>query len=286
MVGYCVEMWIKKLFKGIFLSLLTLLFAVLSTLMWIYMSANVDKLTEHYPLINPVDKSFEVVWVKEKPSDWVSLKQMSKYAHWSIVLKEDWAFYQHPGVDFNQIRIAIIDHFKKGKRVRGASTITQQLVKNLFLSPSRSLWRKLKELFYTYKLEKKFSKHQILEYYLNIIEVGRDLFGIKQAALHYFGISPKDLTPKQSAFIAMLLPSPRKYSYSFRKKELTEFAKFEIDQVLIKLRMANIYDEEDRLIAIKECFDWELNCDPDLVVDRLSEKTQHPGPIIDKTKNN
>ena len=84
----------------------------------------------------------------------------------------------------------------------------------------------------------------------------------------------------------MLLPSPIKYSYSFRKKELTEYAKFEIDRVLIKLRMANVYNEEDRLIAIKECFDWELNCDPDLIIDRLSEKTIHPGPILDKTRNN
>lgn len=270
----------KKLFLSTLIFAFTSLFAVLSTFLWIYFTSSVDKITKHYPQVSLINEEVIVKWSKKKPSNWSDLKEISEFAKWSIVVKEDWTFYQHEGIDLRQIFKALRDHFKKGKKLRGASTISQQLVKNLFLDNSRSFWRKAKELIYTYKVEKKYSKEKILETYLNVIEFGKNLYGIKNAARFYFNKNPINLSPKESAFLSMLLPSPIKYSYSFRKKELTEYAKYEIDRVLIKLRMANIYKEEDRLNAIKECFDWEINCNPLLIKDRLSERTENPGPII------
>lgn len=263
----------------------TLLFALLSTFMWIYFNSSVDKMTKSFPQVKRKSESVSINWSKVKPSSWVNLNEISEYAKWSIIVKEDWAFYQHEGIDLRQVLKALRDHFNKGKRLRGASTISQQLVKNLFLDNSRSFWRKAKEVIYTYKVEKKYSKEKILEYYLNVIEFGKNLYGIKNAAKFYFNKDPIHLTPKESAFLSMLLPSPKKYSYSFRKKELTEYAKYEIDRVLIKLRMANLYKEEDRLNAIKECFDWENNCDPSLIKDKLSERTENPGPIIKSSED-
>jgi monofunctional biosynthetic peptidoglycan transglycosylase len=195
--------------------------------------------------------------VKSMPSAWVKLDNISYMAAHSILVSEDWGFYQHSGYDLNQIRKAFTDIITD-KRYRGASTITQQLVKNLFLSNEKSISRKLKEFLIAIKIENVLSKKEILEIYLNIIEYGEGLFGIKNASYFYFKKHPKDLTPKEGAFLAMLLPNPKKYSQSFRDQHLTEFATKIIKSILDKMIQAKYISKEDALIFKLQKFGWEI----------------------------
>src|SRR5690606_25653822 len=161
--------------------------------------------------------------VKKRPAYWVNLGDISTYGKWAIILSEDWAFYQHQGVDLDQLKIAITESLTLGK-VRGASTISQQMVKNIYLDHSFSFFRKFKELIITYKVEKTLSKQRILEVYLNSIEFGPGIWGIRNASFHYFKKHPSRLDPREASFLAMMLPSPKRYYESFRKKKLTPFA--------------------------------------------------------------
>lgn len=193
---------------------------------------------------------------KKKPKNWVHLKEISKFTKWAIILSEDWSFYQHHGVDFEQIRLALSDFLTTGK-LRGASTIAQQVVKNVFLTSERTLLRKFKELILTFKLERNLSKNNILEIYLNIIELGPDVYGIHQASWYYFKRAPSSLGPLESSFLAMLLPSPRRYSVSFRKKRRTPFARKRINSILHKMKIAGVISEKEFLREKKRTFSWE-----------------------------
>jgi len=120
---------------------------------------------------------------------------------------EDFSFFSHNGFDTHEIKIAAREAVK-GKRVRGAYTITQQLAKNLWLSPSRSPFRKLKELILTRQLERDLSKRRILELYLNVVQFGPDVYGAEAASRRYFGIPPGELNREQAAKLAASLPRP------------------------------------------------------------------------------
>jgi monofunctional glycosyltransferase len=187
-----------------------------------------------------------VVLRKGRPPGWISLSEVSKLAVGAIVVSEDWAFYQHKGYDPNQIREAIKDDWEAGRFVRGASTITQQVVRNVFLEKDKNLWRKLKELIFAVELEKQVRKRRILEVYLNIAEWGDGIYGIGNAARYYFGKSPGALTAKEGAFLAMLLPSPKRYGQSFRLRRLTNYARDTIESILIKMTQARYLSVEQR----------------------------------------
>ena len=222
----------------------------------LYFGNDVEKLVNNYPFYNLKSSKYELK--SEKPLSWVSVDQVSNEAKWAIIVSEDWAFYNHKGLDTEQIKITIEESIKEEKLVRGASTITQQVIKNTLLTNERSLWRKFKEAILSYKLEKYLSKDKILEIYLNIIELGDGVYGIKQASSLYFNKHPSKLTAREGAFLAMLLPSPKKYSISFRKKELTPFARKIVESVLIKMRQAKIYSKSEWLAYRKDFFDWEI----------------------------
>ncbi len=202
---------------------------------------------------------FEVEIVKNQLSNWTSINQISKPAQMAILISEDWAFYSHPGYDEKQIREAIEESIESGKLKRGASTITQQVVKNVYLSQEKSLIRKARELWLATKIEKVLGKKRILEIYLNIAEWGEGIFGISQAAQFYFQKSPSQLTAKEGAFLAMLLPSPKKYSISYRKKELTKYAKKTVHSILNKLVSANVLTSEQRDEEWKKPFVFETD---------------------------
>lgn len=223
--------------------------------LFLWHSADVEKLIGYYPYFDI--KTQEYSFTSDRPKDWVSINDVSRYAKWAIVVSEDWAFYEHNGIDLNQLRIVIGESIKQGKFVRGASTITQQVIKNTMLSNERSLWRKFREMIMSYKLERVMNKDQILEIYLNIIELGKDLYGVSKASRHYFNKPPSELSAREGAFLAMLLPSPVKYGTSFRRKELTAFAREVIDSILVKLRQADVYEEEQRIIESQKLFYWE-----------------------------
>jgi monofunctional biosynthetic peptidoglycan transglycosylase len=140
---------------------------------------------------------------------WLPYERFSPHLVRAVLAGEDPRFFVHHGFDWDQIREAIQENLEEGEIVRGASTITQQLAKNLFLSTSRNPVRKLHEAVITVELEMLLGKRRILELYLNVIEWGDGIYGAEAAARHYFGRSAAQLTPEQAAFLAAIIPNPR-----------------------------------------------------------------------------
>jgi monofunctional biosynthetic peptidoglycan transglycosylase len=200
-----------------------------------------------------------ITFEKSRPAQWVSIPEISKKAVGAIVVSEDWAFYQHHGYDPNSIKEAVNHDLAKGKFARGASTITQQVAKNVFLDADKTMARKVKELFLAVKLEETFKKPKILEVYLNIAEFGEGLYGIGPAARFYFGKSASELTAKEGAFLAMLLPSPKRYSVSFRQKQLTQYARKTIYSILGKMVQARYITEEEKIAERAQPLSFETN---------------------------
>lgn len=130
----------------------------------------------------------------------------------AVLVAEDAAFFQHDGIDYDELRVSMETNLERGRLVRGASTITQQLAKNLYLSPSRNPYRKLRELMITRRLEAELSKTRILELYLNLIEWGDGIWGAEAASLRYFGVSASELSAEQAALLAGAIINPRVYS--------------------------------------------------------------------------
>ncbi|HET6490241.1 MAG TPA: monofunctional biosynthetic peptidoglycan transglycosylase [Syntrophales bacterium] len=141
---------------------------------------------------------------------WVPLSQISPYMVKAVLIAEDDKFYSHEGFDFEAMQKAIEKDIKLGKFKYGGSTISQQLAKNLFLSPSKNPLRKAKEVILTWRIENNLSKRRILEIYLNVAEWGDGIFGIEAASRHYYGKSAAELTPMEAARLAVVLPNPLK----------------------------------------------------------------------------
>jgi monofunctional glycosyltransferase len=143
---------------------------------------------------------------------WVSYTRISPNLKRAVLAAEDDAFFEHEGVDLEQLKTAIQQDLENGRAIRGASTITQQLAKNLYLSPSRDPLRKLRELIIARRLEAALSKARIFEIYLNVIEWGDGIWGAEAAARSYFGTSAATLSPAQAAMLAGAIINPRTYS--------------------------------------------------------------------------
>ena len=142
---------------------------------------------------------------------WVPLEEMSKYMPVAVIASEDANFLSHHGFDFDAIRAAAKD-MKKGKRRRGASTISQQTAKNVFLTPSSTWLRKGLEAYFTVLIELLWSKERIMEVYLNSIEMGPQIYGVEAVAIRHFGCQASELTRANCALIAATLPNPLKFS--------------------------------------------------------------------------
>jgi len=219
---------------------------------------SITKIPNTYFEINVKDTRASYIQVATMPGDWVPLDKISKRLRGAIISSEDGKFYTHPGYDIEELQDAINDGVvKKKKKVRGASTITQQLIKNLYFQTDRSLWRKTKEMALTLWIEDKVKKDKILETYLNVIEYGENLFGIKDAAKYYFKKEPSQLTARESAFLAMLLPSPKRYAQSFKRKELTAFASKIINSILFKMLQGGYIGVEEYYANLDSHFPWE-----------------------------
>lgn len=139
---------------------------------------------------------------------WISAKNIPSNAVNAVIASEDQQFYHHFGFDLHSIRAALSAHLIGGRHLRGASTISQQVAKNLFLTPSKSFIRKGLEVWFTLLIEIMWSKERIVAVYLNIAEFGDHLFGIEAASQHYFGTSAKNITRSQAAILAATLPNP------------------------------------------------------------------------------
>jgi monofunctional glycosyltransferase len=142
---------------------------------------------------------------------WTPLSEMSDQIKKAVIVAEDGMFYEHEGIDWYEVKQSLKKDLQKGKFVRGASTITQQVAKNLFLSSSKDPIRKIKEIIIAKSLEDKLTKRRILEIYLNIIEWGNGIYGVEAAARAYFGKHASELTRDDAARLAAVIPNPLRY---------------------------------------------------------------------------
>jgi monofunctional biosynthetic peptidoglycan transglycosylase len=142
---------------------------------------------------------------------WVPISRIPKYVLDAIIVAEDGTFYEHGGIDWFEVQESLEKNLEEGRAARGASTITQQLAKNLFLSTSKDPLRKLREVIITVLLEKTLEKRRILELYVNLIEWGPGVFGIEAASHTYFGKPASALTLDEGARLAAVIPSPLRH---------------------------------------------------------------------------
>lgn len=182
------------------------------------------------PLVseNPTTTAFIEAYKKKARRDgrdadiaqtWVPLSAIAPTLKNAVLIAEDDAFFAHRGVNIDQLKSAY-EEWKKGKRLRGASTITQQLAKNLYLSPSRNPLRKVKEFIITQRLERELDKERILELYLNVIEWGDGIYGAEAASQHYFRKDAKSLDEREAVFLAAIIPNPTLLSEHKHRKRL------------------------------------------------------------------
>ncbi len=157
---------------------------------------------------------------------WVPYDRISTHLKRAVLVTEDAAFFEHEGIDFEELEKSIELNWRKGQVLRGGSTITQQLAKNLYLSPSKNPLRKLREFLIARRLEAELSKRRILEIYLNVIEWGDGLYGVEAASRQYFGVSASAIAPEQAAMLAAVIINPRRYdatrpsSFLVRRQQL------------------------------------------------------------------
>ncbi|WP_301100970.1 monofunctional biosynthetic peptidoglycan transglycosylase [Propionivibrio sp.] len=199
--------WLKRLLLGFFgLLLLYQLWLFGWVLWWSWVNPDTTRFMEIR--LGELQAKDPKAQLKKQ---WVSYGQISSHLKRALIVAEDDLFVHHEGFDWEGIQKAIEKNRKKGKVVAGGSTISQQLAKNLFLTPSKTPWRKAQEAIVTLMIEAVWSKQRIFEVYLNVIEWGNGVFGAEAAARHYFGISAAQLSAEQAARLAGMVPSPRFY---------------------------------------------------------------------------
>ncbi len=183
---------------------------------------------------------------------WVSLRDISPFVVQTIVSHEDASFFKHDGFAVWAIREALARNLEEGRYVVGASTISMQLAKNLFLHRDKTLARKIQEMLYTWWLEDSFTKDKLLELYLNVIEYGPNLYGIGPAAMHYFGRPASELSPAEAGFLASILPSPATYYRLYQLGTLSNSMKNRIKRLLEHMVRRGRLSEEALAYATEE----------------------------------
>jgi len=193
---------IKRLFRFIFKILLGLfLFSIFIVVVYKWMPVPFTPLMAIRYFENP-DEPVE--------HDWVPIEDISRHLQLAVIASEDQNFANHSGFDFEAIEKAMKDN-QAGRKIRGASTISQQTAKNVFLWPSRTWFRKGMEAYFTFLIEIIWTKERILEVYLNSIEMGKGVYGAQAGADHWFKKDAANLSPYEAAAIAAVLPNPREY---------------------------------------------------------------------------
>lgn len=193
-----------------------------------------------------------------KDGNYTPYNQISTHLINAVVASEDAAFFHHGGFDWHELRESFTTNLRERTYKRGGSTITQQLAKNVFLAQEKSLLRKLREAAITVDIEKRFDKKQILEKYLNVVEFGPGIYGVRAAARHYFQKSPSDLHLLEATYLAYLLPNPKGYSGTFRQGTLTPFARKMLTVILRRLEGFKKISSETASAAISRLdeFPW------------------------------
>ncbi len=181
---------------------------------------------------------------------WVDKKAVSRHFFHAVVVAEDGRFYQHNGLDFLEIEKSIELNRKKKKYVRGASTITQQVVKMGFLSREKTIIRKLREAAGALLLESIMGKEDILTWYVNLTEFGDGIYGVKAAAEKYFGTKPSLLTIEQAIHLAVVIPSPNSWSAGLRRRALTPFGERRFAKIALNMRRHGYITQQQWLHAL------------------------------------
>ena len=179
---------------------------------------------------------------------WRPLGRISRYLRAAVIYAEDANFHRHDGVDWSALESAVESNWDRGSLAIGGSTITQQLAKNLYLSPRRSILRKAREMLIAFSLEDHLSKQRILELYLNVVEWGDGVFGAEAAARHWFGHSAQTLTPAEAARLAIALPNPIQRAPNVQSPMLTRKAV----RLIRMFRMQGLIDAAQERAALDQ----------------------------------
>ena len=174
---------------------------------------------------------------------WKPIEQISENLIAAVIVAEDGSFWNHDGFDWFEVRESLLRNIKERRAARGASTITQQLIKNLFLSPSKNPLRKYHELVLTWYGERVLSKRRILELYLNEIEWGNGIYGVEAAAQKYFGISAGELSREQSARLAAVIPNPSRYHPTSGSRAVERRARIIVERLQARNRVQGRVEE-------------------------------------------
>jgi len=177
---------------------------------------------------------------------WIPYERVSPLLRRAVLVAEDDAFFTHGGLDWNEIQASARRNLEAGRIVRGGSTITQQLARNLYLGGERTLSRKLKEAFLALRIERAVPKRRIFELYLNLIEWGDGIYGAEAAAQRYFGVSAADLGPREAVLLAAVIINPRRYSPLDPGRRIQRRVRL----IAARLRRRGDLDDEGYRIAI------------------------------------
>ncbi len=181
---------------------------------------------------------------------WVRLSHLNRFFSYAIISAEDARFYEHYGLDLIEIANSIETNFIHGRYKRGASTITQQVVKICFLGREKTLLRKVREALGALLLEQLLTKDEILEWYVNLVEYGPGVYGITKASQYYFDTRPQYLTLIESIHLALVLPSPSVWSKSLRQRSLTAFGKRRFLTILKNMRLSGYINDSQYQYAL------------------------------------
>jgi monofunctional biosynthetic peptidoglycan transglycosylase len=221
---------------------------ILLTLLYSLLMPDISKWKKENPKKTAFMEYRETQW-KEKGSKinihqiWVPLSNISPYLIKAVLIAEDDKFWGHEGFDYEAIRKALERDLKAKKLKFGGSTLSQQLARNLYLSPEKSLLRKMSEALITWRMEKVLSKRRILELYLNVVEWGEGIFGVEAASRHYYGKPSSQLTPVEATRLAAILPSPKRYNPLGNEGYVTTRAKDIYDIMIQRGIIAPEYEE-------------------------------------------
>ncbi|MGA2330780.1 MAG: monofunctional biosynthetic peptidoglycan transglycosylase [Syntrophales bacterium] len=245
--------------KIIRLAILVLVAALIASIGLYFIYPDVSKLRKVSPKKTAFMEYREKEWQnqgkkKKIVQQWVPLSQIPPYVIKAVLIAEDDKFWSHEGFDYEAMQKAIEKDIKKRKFALGGSTISQQLAKNLYLTPSKNPVRKIKEAILTWRLERNLSKKRIIELYLNCVEWGDGLFGIEAAAHHYFSKDVSELTAQEAARLAAVLPNPIRFNPTGTSKYVESRA----DRIYeIMVRRGVVIPEYEEMISEPEKINGE-----------------------------
>ena len=233
-----------RCFVGSIVVVLTLIVGIILAV-FIYTLPNIEETSFEQLKELTKEKVISRLVDKKNYYKWTPVSSVNRDYLFTIVMAEDSNFFTHSGINYDAIVDAMVKNYKSDSYSYGARTITQQVAKNLYLSNNKSMFRKLQEFFITKRLEKQFSKNQILEIYFNLAEFGPDIYGIRAASYRIFNKDPKEINAAEGAYISLLLPSPRRYYYSMvQNNNITNQQKRKIKRVLSDMRYMEYISQE------------------------------------------